>query len=89
MSDWSLGGNSFTREDMCALLRGEKGNGKISDEKIRAFAALMLEKDAMVMSDMRNTIDGLKVKNNDLQNKLASVDVILREKALRGGKWRR
>lgn len=88
MGRYTLGTIDITREELCALLRGEE-KCKLSNDKLNALAALWLERDIIKIGNMQNVIDGLKAKNNDLQNKLTSVNVILREKALRGGKWRR
>lgn len=62
---WLAVGKLPTRKEIVKMLRDNPG-----DERAAAFAVLTLEKDSLLIHDLRNTVDGLKARVTDLQKRV-------------------
>lgn len=68
---WVAAGKMPDRMTVVAMLREE-----VPDSKVAAMAVHQIEKDALIISDLRNRVDGMKIQIADLKKRVALLEMM-------------
>lgn len=68
------------RMTVVAMLREE-----LPDSKVAAMAVHQIEKDALIISDLRNRVDGMKIQIADLKKRVALLEMMNEVSATKRG----